>query len=100
MATQIAWSPDGNRLVTAADDGVLRFWKGSDGRLLASLYSVASSRDWLLVTPDGRIDGSERALASLVAWRTGDRVSLDNRLTGLQRVPGLWQRLSSGTSPR
>jgi WD40 repeat protein len=34
--TQVAWSPDGNRVVTAADDGVLRFWNASDGRLLAS----------------------------------------------------------------
>jgi WD40 repeat protein len=29
--TQIAWSPDGKRVVTSADDGVLRFWRASDG---------------------------------------------------------------------
>jgi WD40 repeat protein len=93
-ATQVAWSPDGNRLVTAADDGVLRFWNASDGRLLASLYTLASSRDWLLVAPDGRLDGSDRALATLVAWRTGDQVALDKRLTVLRRVRRLWQNLS------
>jgi len=94
-ATQIAWSPDGNRVVTAADDGVLRFRNASDGKLLASLYTLASSRDWLLVAPDGRVDGSERALATLVAWRTGDRVSLDKRLTDRQRVRRLWKNLSA-----
>jgi WD40 repeat protein len=93
--SQIAWSPDGNRVVTSADDGVLRFWNASDGQLLASLYTLASSRDWLLVAPDGRFDGSERALATLVAWRTGDRVSLDKRLTDRQRVRRLWQNLSA-----
>jgi WD40 repeat protein len=93
-ATQIAWSPDGNRVVTAADDGVLRFWNVSDGRLLASLYTLASSRDWLLVASDGRLDGSERALANLVAWRAGDRVSLDKRVTDGHRVRGLWRNLS------
>jgi WD40 repeat protein len=99
-ATQVAWSPDGSRLVTAAEDGVLRFWNASDGRLLASLYTLASSRDWLLVAPDGRLDGSERALASLVAWRAGDRVSLDKRATDARRVRSLWQNLSSGAPRR
>ena len=98
--TQVAWSPDGNRVVTAADDGVLRFWNASDGRLLASLYTLASSGDWLLVASDGRIDGSDRALASLVAWRTSDRVSLDKRLTDRRRVRRLWQVLSSSPSRR
>jgi WD40 repeat protein len=99
-STQVAWSPEGNRLVTAADDGVLRFWNASDGGLLASLYTLASSGDWLLVAPDGRLDGSERALASLVAWRAGDRVSLDKRLTDLHRVRRLWQNLSPGALRR
>jgi WD40 repeat protein len=99
--TQIAWSPDGHRVVTSSDDGVLRFWSASDGRLIASLYALAETRDWLLVTPDGRFDGSERALATVVAWRTGDRVSLDKRLTDRHRVRGLWRHLSTrGPRPR
>ena len=99
-ATQIAWSPDGHRVVTAADDGVLRFWNASDGQLLASLYTLAASRDWLLVAPDGRFDGSERALANLVAWRTSDQVSRDRRLTTRVRVRRLWQTLSPSRSRR
>lgn len=34
---EIAWSPDSGRIITSADDGVLHFWRASDGRLLASL---------------------------------------------------------------
>lgn len=99
-ATEIAWSPDGARVVTSAEDGVLRFWHASDGRLLASLYTLASSRDWLLVAADGRIDGSERALNALVAWRKDERVSLDKALSGRRRAPGLWQSLSAAGSRR
>jgi WD40 repeat protein len=68
---QIAWSPDGARVVAVADDGVLRFWNAVDGRLQASLCLFESGRDWLLVTPDGRLDGSQNALGRFVAWRVG-----------------------------
>lgn len=93
QATQIAWSPDGNRIVTSADDGVLQFWNASNGQHLASLYAVASTQDWLLVASDGRIDGSARALGSLVAWRTGEQVSLNETMTDRRRVHGLWRSL-------
>ena len=96
---EIAWSPDGKRLVSSADDGVLRFWSASDGRLLASLYMLDSGGDWLLVTPDGRLDGSEAALTRLVAWHLNDRVVSDKAMTEGQGVSGLWQSLSPSPRP-
>jgi WD40 repeat protein len=93
QARQIAWSPDGNRVLTSADDGVLQFWNASNGQHLASLYALARSQDWLLVASDGRIDGSARPLASVVAWRAGDQVSLNKTMTDRHHVNGLWRLL-------
>jgi WD40 repeat protein len=99
QATQIAWSQDGNRVVTSGDDGVLQFWNTSNGQHLASLYALAGSQDWLLVASDGRIDGSARALVSVVAWRTGEQVSLNRTMTDHRRVNGLWRLLGLGSPP-
>jgi WD40 repeat protein len=91
--SEIAWSPDAQRVVTAGDDGVLRFWDAAGGRLLSSLYILDAGRDWLLVSADGRLDGTETALRRLVAWRTGERVGMDDALTRQHRVRDLWTAL-------
>ena len=93
----VAWSPDGQRLVTTSDEGVLAFWDAADGRLLASIYVWAESDDWLLVTPDGRLDGTAVALRTAVAWRTGGQVTASGALTRRARVDGLWRLL--GVAP-
>ena len=90
----IAWSADGRRLVSTADDGALRFWDAQDGRLLASLYVPERTDDWLLLTPDGRLDGSEPALRKHLAWRMGDRVARDARESSTRRTPGLWRTVA------
>jgi WD40 repeat protein len=95
---EIAWRPDGERIVTGADDGILRFWRASDGRLLVSLCMVAGSAECLLVTPDRRLDGSPTAISRLVWWRVGDRVARGESTTRGHRVPGLW-RSSSVSGP-
>ena len=90
---EIAWSPDGRIVVASADDGILRFWNAGDGRAIASLSILQVAGDWLLVAPDGRFDGSDAALASAVAWRTGGRVVRDAAQTARRRVRGLWNVL-------
>jgi hypothetical protein len=53
-----------------------------------------NGRDWLLVAPDGRIDGSVGALARVVAWRTGDQVTTNSTITRRRRVPNLWRSVN------
>jgi WD40 repeat protein len=91
--SEIAWSPDAQRVVTAGDDGVLRFWDAASGRLLCSVYILETGSDWLLVSSDGRLDGTEGALKRLVAWRTGERVARDEALTRRYRVRDRWAAL-------
>ena len=85
--------------MTSADDGVLQFWNASNGQHVASLYALAGSQDWLLVASDGRIDGSARALMSLVAWRAGEQISLNKTMTDRRRVNGLWRLLGLASPP-
>jgi WD40 repeat protein len=100
---EVAWSPDGRHLVTAGDDGVLVFWNAATGRVAGSLFVLAGQDEWLFVTPDGRMDGSRRALDTLVAWRTATGIAVDARATRRARVDGLWRAVAgapSGAPPR
>jgi WD40 repeat protein len=90
---EIAWSPDGLRIVASADDGPLRFWSAADGQLLGSLYAFESSTEWLFVTPDGRLDGTEPALSRFIAWAMNDRTVVDPAATRRHRVRGLWRQI-------
>jgi WD40 repeat protein len=87
---QIAWSPDGQPVVTGGDDGVLRFWNAAGGRLLGSLYLLESGKDWLLVTPDGRLDGTSNVCRAPGRIAFGRARHLE---TQRHRVAGLWCQL-------
>lgn len=100
---EVAWSPDGRHLVTAGDDGVLVFWDATTGGVAGSLFVLEGQDQWLFATPDGRVDGSRRALETLVAWRTATGIALDASATRKARVDGLWRTVvgtPSGARPR
>jgi WD40 repeat protein len=87
----VGWSPDGRTIASYADDGALRFWDAASGGLVASLNVPESSSDWLLVTPDGRLDGSDAALHGCVAWRADGLVRRDDVQTRARVTKGLWR---------
>jgi WD40 repeat protein len=66
----LAFGPEDKWLATVGNDGTVRFWNPSDGKLIASLLFAISGAHyaWLAVTPDGRFDGDPR-LFSKVLWR-------------------------------
>lgn len=58
------FSPDGRFIVTGSWDNTTRFWDRNTGKELARLIPIDDS-DWLVITPEGYFDGSEKALQSL-----------------------------------
>ena len=58
--SSVAFSADGNRLLSGSWDRTLRIWSPSTGQVLATLVS-SPSREWLAMTPAGFYAASERS---------------------------------------
>jgi WD40 repeat protein len=58
---------DGKRFVTLGRDGIIKLWDLSSGELIASLAAL-DHNDWLVVSPDGRFDGTPAAWNKIL-WR-------------------------------
>jgi WD40 repeat protein len=59
--TDVSLSTDSRRAITVSEDGTTRIWDAESGNELAALISLDEGKDWLVVTPDGRYDGSDGA---------------------------------------
>jgi len=107
--TALAFSPDGGRLVSGSDDGVVRVWAAdagrplrarlvSDGRLLA-LSTQSPSRGWIVADGIRRhLAGLPDAVDELSVSRDGSRaaVAADAVVSGAVR---LWDT-AAGPQPR
>jgi len=51
---QVAYSPDGRRIVTAGEDHTARIWDAVDGRLLATLQGHTGTVEDAAFSPDGQ----------------------------------------------
>ena len=52
--TAVFFLPNGRELVTAADDGSLRFWDRASGRQLRSFKGHKDTVEWVAFAPGGR----------------------------------------------
>ncbi len=68
LVTSVAISSDGKHVWTASEDGTTRLWDPATGKERCRLYTFDAGKDWLVVTPDGRFDGSAGAWR-FVAYR-------------------------------
>jgi WD40 repeat protein len=95
----LQFTPAG-QLLTASMDGSVRLWDPRTERLLATLVSGADGR-WLVVAPDGRVDGSpgDEGGASLLSWQIGDVQFPGYVAWNRQHTPGLLRTLLSRATP-
>jgi WD40 repeat protein len=72
----LSFSPDGNLLAALGEDGDAYIFDARAGRLLAILISISAvtgeqgNDEWLVVTPDGKFDGSPPGWSQIL-WRFG-----------------------------
>lgn len=104
VVTAVAYSPDGNRLVSASPDRTLRVWDAQTGALLRTITNDGvSTYAAVAISPDGKTLASGSDAGAVLLWHmdTGER--LGDALTGhSERVISLnfspdGQRLVSGS---
>ena len=94
----LAFGPNGNWLVTLPLNGEIQFWDTQRAKLLSNLFFFRNSLDWILATPDGRVDGSLGGLRGVYAQTP--RTFETRPLPPSQHVVGLFAQLfpSAGES--
>jgi WD40 repeat protein len=81
----VAFSPDGDRLVSASADGTIKIWSTETGDL-RSTFAARANRDWLSITPEGFFGASSPGAADLLTVV---------RRTEVYGVDQMWQSLYS-----
>ena len=75
-----AWTPDGELLLTAGDDGFVRVWNAEAGKALAAV-ALAGSSSALAIAPDGGrvavlgVNGTIRVLPLRLESRTPEQIA-------------------------
>jgi WD40 repeat protein len=87
----VAFAPDGHSIVSGSWDTTIRRWNLA-GELLTT--SVASSTDWLTITPEGFFDASDKGADLLTAVRGLEFYSVDQFYQQLYRPDVVRQKLS------
>ncbi|MBI3928021.1 MAG: caspase family protein [Armatimonadetes bacterium] len=94
--TQVVFTPDGRRIVSASSDTSIKFWGRADGKLLATALQLDEGKNWVVTTPDGHFDGSPEG-QRLIEWRIGDRLYALDQFYNDFYVPGLLARIAGPT---
>ena len=81
----VAAGPDGRRMASGSDDGMVRIWQFADGKLLHTLEGHESSISSVAFSPDGRYVASGDIFGKIFLWdaATGRLVRTIDALTAL-----------------
>jgi len=69
-AFEAAFAPDSRRVLISTTEGGCQLWDAGSGEKWADLINVDKQGDWLVVTPEGLFDGSEKGRQA-VTFRVG-----------------------------
>jgi formylglycine-generating enzyme required for sulfatase activity len=83
----VAFSPDGQRLVSSSEDKTVRLWRVSDGSLLRTLEGHTDTVVSAAFSPDGKLIASSSTDNTIRIWQAGDGALL-NILQELHTVSG------------
>ena len=96
-----SFSADGKLVAIGSRDGTVIYWDSATGDKKLTLVFLHDQKagliDWLVATPEGLYDGSERA-AHLVSLRIGDGLDVVSmaQMAKVRRRPGLMETVLQG----
>jgi WD40 repeat protein len=98
--TGAACADAGQRLWTTAGDHSTRLWSIATGRQICSIHTFKTPGDWLVVSSDGRFDGSPDGIKRVLGPGSDKEGRADND-THEKRLhqPGLLRALFTGNAP-
>ncbi len=80
-------------LLTQDED--MKLWDLKTGKLAAQIITFHNSKDWILLTPDGRFDGSKDGLKQLYYLKGQEIIPLEQLYEGFY-TPGLIKQVLDG----
>ncbi len=80
-------------LLTQDED--MKLWNLATGKLAAHIITFHNSKDWILLTPDGRFDGSKDGLKQLYYLKGQEIIPLEQLYEGFY-TPGLMKKVLDG----
>src|SRR5262249_51563883 len=83
---EVVWMPDGDRLGTACDDGVVRLWLRGGGRP-QELVGHSGKVQFLAVSPDGRTMASAGIDHKVLLWDVTARTPVPRVCPTQVRIP-------------
>jgi WD40 repeat protein len=89
--SSVAFSEDGNELISSSWDNTWKVWNATSGKELCTIIAM-DKNDWVAVMPDGLFDGSPKGLSSM-HWRIGTELIPLETLKERYYQPGLLAKL-------